>query len=90
MAFEATPTRLRQMILEDIKTKSVNQNRMTIRAIRILPIPHLTGKIAGINITEACFFSDLRGTEEIPRRGIIRIRHFVVFVKCGNMPWDIG
>src|SRR5205823_14916885 len=63
--------------------------RPALRAKRMLVRPDATRQVAGIDVSQAAAASDLCGAEQRACAGVVRLEHLVIFVKGGDMPWNV-
>ena len=77
-------------ILEDGIAVAFDEQGVTGGTIGILKIPDLAGKISDIDKVESRFLADLGGPKKRFHGRILRVRHLVIFMECGDMPGDIG
>ena len=79
------------IILDQIAV-ALDQSFMALRAARVFPLADHAGKIAGVDVAEARLAADFDGLQQIFDSGVAGdiVLHFVIAVKGGDVPRDIG
>ena len=79
-----------QPVVFDQISIAPNQYFATLMAVRIFQILYPPGKVASVDIAQSCFTADSGGAQQILGTRISGRRHFVVLVKGGDVPGDVG
>src|SRR5271166_5946656 len=81
-----------QIVASYLIPVTANQSLVTLRTASVFPGSHHAGEIAGVDVTEPGLLADFGGAQQVFNCGVALIisLHFVVRVKCGDVPRDVG
>ena len=81
-----------EAVVFDQVSVAADQSFIAMRAARVFAIADPAGQISGIDVAQAGFAADFGGAQQVFRRGVALAfaLHFVVAVKCGDVPGDVG
>src|SRR5258708_11374651 len=79
----------RKEVACDQITVAFNEQRLAVRATRVLPVADYAWQVPRIDVTQACPLADLCCPHQRLAAGILWIGHFVIFVKGRYMPRNI-
>ena len=79
-----------QLVFFDRISIALDQHFATVMAMSIFQILHPPGKIASVDVAQSSFTADGGGAQQIFGTRICGRSHFVVLVKGGHVPRDVG
>ena len=76
------------IVFNEIAVTLDNRLAATMTA-RIFVTANHSRQVSSVNVTKPGLPSNCNGPQQIFRRGVVGISHFVVFVECGHMPGNV-
>ena len=89
LAGRALAVRSHAVILHKISAPP-DQGIAALVTVRVFKIADLAGQISRVNVAQTGFPADLGGAQQVAGTSVVRVIHFVVFVKCSYMPGNMG
>src|SRR5262245_46234237 len=69
---------------------TINQQLVAIGTIGVFPTAHKARQVTRVNEVQPFRFPEFCSTQQRSGRSVVRIRHFVVLMECGDVPRDIS
>src|ERR1700722_13834509 len=85
-----------QAVLFDQVAAAADQRFAALQAARVFPLANAPRQVASVDVAQASFAANFRGAQQVFDVGIaltaslIIALHFVIAVKCGDVPWNVG
>src|SRR5580704_12082623 len=79
-----------EAVIFDQVAVALDQRLLALRTARVFPRADQTGKIASIDVAKTRLAADFAGSQQVFRVRVAGIGHFVVAVKGGDMPRNVG
>ena len=79
------------VVLNEVSV-AADQGLTALRTARIFPLADHAGEVASVDVTQSGGLADFGGTQQIFGSGVALTvpLHFVVGVKCGDVPWNVA
>src|SRR6266851_1653645 len=78
-----------EVVARDEIPVTLDEKLPTLRASGVLPVADHAWQVPGIDVTQACPLADLCCMHQRLGAGVLRVCHFVIFVKGRYMPRNI-
>jgi len=79
----------KEIVLDQVAV-ALDQRFVTSWAARVFPLANHAGKVAGVDVAKAGLAADFDGAEQIFRVRVTRAGHFVIAMKSGDVPGNVG